>query len=89
MGARFDRLVIAVDDLDDAVARWGAAGLPAERGGAHPVGTENALVRGPAPGLRGSTSLPACPSDPDGSRLSTIFAQISYEMLRKPVLIAR
>ena len=49
MGARFDHLVIAVEDLDDAVARWRAAGLPAERGGAHPVGTENALVRGPAP----------------------------------------
>jgi hypothetical protein len=47
------------------------------------------VVRGPAPGLRGSTSLPACPSDPEGSRLSTIFAQISYEMLRKPALIAR
>ncbi|NYE37787.1 hypothetical protein F4692_002920 [Nocardioides cavernae] len=47
MAARFDHLVVAVDDLDEAAARWGAAGLPAVRGGAHPVGTENALVRGP------------------------------------------
>lgn len=47
MAARFDHLVVAVGDLDEASARWGAAGLPAARGGAHPVGTENALVRGP------------------------------------------
>jgi hypothetical protein len=49
MEARFDHLVVAVEDLDEAAARWRAAGIPAERGGAHPVGTENALVRGPAP----------------------------------------
>lgn len=49
MGARFDHLVVAVEDLDEAAARWRAAGLPAVRGGAHPVGTENVLVRGPAP----------------------------------------
>jgi hypothetical protein len=47
--ARFDHLVIAVDNLDAAIARWTAAGLPAVRGGRHPVGTENALVRGPEP----------------------------------------
>jgi hypothetical protein len=47
MPARFDHLVIAVADLDEAAARWSAAGVPAVRGGAHPVGTENALVRGP------------------------------------------
>ncbi len=47
MAARFDHLVVAVEDLDDAAARWRAAGLSAERGGAHPVGTENVLVRGP------------------------------------------
>ena len=47
MAARFDHLVVAVEDLDEAAARWRAAGLPAERGGAHPVGTENVLVRGP------------------------------------------
>ena len=47
MGARFDHLVVAVDDLDEAAARWGAAGLTAEHGGAHPVGTVNVLVRGP------------------------------------------
>ena len=49
MTARFDHLVVAVEDLDDAAARWRAAGLPTVRGGAHPVGTENVLVRGPAP----------------------------------------
>lgn len=49
MAARFDHLVVAVEDLDEAATRWRAAGLPAERGGAHPVGTENVLVRGPRP----------------------------------------
>ncbi len=47
MSARFDHLVVAVDDLDAAATRWHAAGLSALRGGAHPVGTENVLVRGP------------------------------------------
>lgn len=47
MPARFDHLVIAVADLDEAVARWTAAGIHPTRGGAHPVGTVNALVRGP------------------------------------------
>ena len=47
MPARFDHLVVAVEDLDDAIVRWAAAGLPAVRGGTHPVGTLNALVRGP------------------------------------------
>ncbi len=47
MGARFDHLVVAVDDLDGAADRWRAAGLGAEHGGAHPVGTLNVLVRGP------------------------------------------
>jgi Family of unknown function (DUF6226)/Glyoxalase-like domain len=47
MAARFDHLVIAVADLDAAAERWAAAGLPAALGGAHPVGTVNALVRGP------------------------------------------
>ena len=49
MGARFDHLVVAVEDLDEAAAHWRAAGVRAERGGAHPVGTENVLVRGPGP----------------------------------------
>lgn len=49
MAARFDHLVVAVEDLDEAAARWSAAGLRAGRGGAHPVGTENVLVRGPGP----------------------------------------
>lgn len=49
MCARFDHLVIAVEDLDAAADRWRVAGLPAVRGGAHLVGTENVLVRGPQP----------------------------------------
>lgn len=49
MAARFDHLVVAVEDLDEAADRWRAAGLSAVRGGAHPVGTENVLVRGPGP----------------------------------------
>ncbi len=49
MSARFDHLVVSVEDLDGAAARWRAAGLAARRGGAHPVGTENVLVRGPQP----------------------------------------
>lgn len=47
MAARFDHLVVAVEDLDEAMSRWRAAGVAVERGGAHPVGTVNALVRGP------------------------------------------
>ena len=47
MAARFDHLVIAVPDLDEAASRWTAAGIRAVPGGAHPVGTVNALVRGP------------------------------------------
>ena len=49
MSARFDHLVGSVADLDEAATRWRAAGLAAVRGGAHPVGTENVLVRGPQP----------------------------------------
>lgn len=50
MPTRFDHLVIAVDDLDAAIGRWSDADLPAVRGGRHPGGTENALIRGPGPG---------------------------------------
>jgi hypothetical protein len=47
--SRLDHLVVAVPDLERAASAWTAAGLPAVRGGAHPVGTVNALVRGPEP----------------------------------------
>lgn len=50
MSARFDHLVIAVPDLDAAVARWRQGGLPVAAGGRHPSGTTNALLRGPADG---------------------------------------
>lgn len=49
MVARFDHLVVSVEDLDEAMSRWRASGVAIERGGAHPVGTVNALVRGPGP----------------------------------------
>lgn len=42
-----DHVVVAVADLDSAAAGWCQAGLPANPGGDHPVGTFNALVRGP------------------------------------------
>lgn len=49
MSARLDHVVISVADLDEAAGRWTAAGLATVRGGSHPVGTDNALVRGPEP----------------------------------------
>ena len=50
MAARFDHLVVSVADLDAAAARWAAAGLRPHRGGRHPGGTVNALIRGPRTG---------------------------------------
>ena len=71
MGARFDHLVVAVEDLDEAAARWRAAGLPAERGGRHPVGTENVLVRGPE---RAYVELIAAGSDESNAWLDRVRA---------------
>jgi catechol 2,3-dioxygenase-like lactoylglutathione lyase family enzyme len=43
---RFDHLVVAVRDLDAAVARWRHLGLDVQPGGRHPgVGTHNVIVR--------------------------------------------
>ena len=47
MAARFDHLVVSVDDLDGGSSRWRELGLAVEPGGRHPGGTVNALVRGP------------------------------------------
>lgn len=46
---RIDHILVAVPDLDLAVARWANAGLNPMRGGQHPGGTSNALIRGPEP----------------------------------------
>ena len=42
-----DHVVVAVADLDLAVARWQQSGLPCLPAGRHPLGTRNALLRGP------------------------------------------
>jgi len=45
--SKVDHIVVSVRGLDEAIARWSQAGLTAIRGGDHPMGTTNALVRGP------------------------------------------
>ena len=52
MGARFDHLVVAVEDLDEAAARWRAAGIPAERGGTAPGRHRERPRPRPGAGLR-------------------------------------
>ncbi len=47
--ARVDHLLVAVADVDASSARWARAGLAPTRGGEHPGGTHNALLRGPEP----------------------------------------
>ena len=46
---RIDHILISVPDLDLAIDRWESAGLNPVRGGQHPGGTSNALIRGPEP----------------------------------------
>ncbi|MFI5429297.1 VOC family protein [Aeromicrobium sp. UC242_57] len=43
---RVDHILVSVRGLDEAIDRWGQAGLVAVPGGTHPTGTTNALVRG-------------------------------------------
>lgn len=43
---RVDHILVSVRGLDEAIERWGRAGLTAVPGGTHPTGTTNALVRG-------------------------------------------
>jgi hypothetical protein len=78
MGARFDHLVVAVEDLDEAASRWRAAGIPVERGGAHPVGTENVLVRGPAPAYVELISAGSDESNPWLDRIRSARGPISW-----------
>ena len=78
MGARFDHRVVAVADLDEAAARWRAAGLPAERGGAHPVGTENVLVRGPGPAYVELIAAGSDESNPWLDRIRSARGPISW-----------
>lgn len=47
--ARVDHVLVAVADLDASSAGWTRAGLAPTRGGEHPGGTHNALLRGPEP----------------------------------------
>lgn len=44
---RVDHVLVSVADLDGAMKRWADAGLDTMRGGQHPGGTSNALLRGP------------------------------------------
>ncbi len=78
MTARFDHLVVAVEDLDAATARWRAAGLPATRGGRHPVGTENVLVRGPHPAYVELIAAGADESNPWLDRVRSARGPISW-----------
>ncbi|GAB3021573.1 hypothetical protein GCM10011376_21470 [Nocardioides flavus (ex Wang et al. 2016)] len=78
MRARFDHLVVAVDDLDEAAARWTTAGLPAVRGGAHPVGTVNALVRGPGPAYVELIAAGSADSNPWLDRVRSARGPISW-----------
>jgi hypothetical protein len=89
MAPRFDHLVIAVDDLDAATARWTAAGILATRGGAHPVGTENALVRGPRPAYVELIAAGAAGSNPWLDRVRSAAGPISWAIAVDDVEAAR
>ncbi len=78
MSARFDHLVVAVADLDEAAARWRDLGLPALRGGAHPVGTENVLVRGPRPAYVELIAAGSEESNPWLDRVRSAHGPISW-----------
>jgi len=89
VAARFDHLVVAVADLDEAAARWRAAGIPAERGGAHPVGTVNALVRGPGPAYVELISAGSEESNPWLDRVRPARGPISWAIAVDDVEAAR
>ena len=89
MAARFDHNVVAVEDLDDAAARWSAAGLPAVRGGAHPVGTVNALVRGPGPAYVELIAAGAEESNPWLDRVRSARGPISWAIAVDDIEAAR
>ncbi|MDR7251118.1 hypothetical protein J2X46_000090 [Nocardioides sp. BE266] len=70
--------MVAVVDLDEAAARWRAAGLPAERGGRHPMGTENVLVRGPRPAYVELIAVGSDESNPWLDRIRAARGPISW-----------
>lgn len=88
-GARFDHLVVAVDDLDAATARWRAAGLPATYGGAHAVGTENVLVRGPGRAYVELIAAPGVGSNPWLDRVRGARGPISWALAVDDLDVAR
>ncbi|MCW2737414.1 DUF6226 family protein [Nocardioides sp.] len=89
MSARFDHLVVSVDDLDEAAVRWRAAGLSAERGGAHPVGTENVLVRGPRPAYVELIAAGSDESNPWLDRVRSARGPISWAVAVDDIDAAR
>jgi hypothetical protein len=89
VAARFDHLVVAVADLDDAIARWTAAGLPAARGGAHPVGTVNALVRGPGPAYVELIAPGSDEANPWLDRVRSASGPISWALAVDDIEVAR
>ena len=89
MSARFDHLVVAVDDLDEASARWSSAGLSAVRGGAHPVGTENVLVRGPRPAYAELIAAGSGESNPWLDRVRSARGPISWAIAVDDIDAAR
>jgi hypothetical protein len=89
VAARFDHLVVAVEDLDDAITRWTAAGLPAARGGAHPVGTVNALVRGPGPAYVELIAAGSDESNPWLDRVRSARGPISWAIAVDDIEVAR
>lgn len=89
MPARFDHLVIAVADLDEATTRWTDAGITASRGGAHPVGTENALVRGPGPAYLELIAAGRSGSNPWLDRVRSASGPISWAVAVDDVEAAR
>lgn len=89
MTARFDHLVVAVGDLDAAADRWRAAGLPAVRGGRHPVGTANLLVRGPRPAYVELIAPEAGESNPWLDRVRSARGMISWAIAVDDIDAAR
>lgn len=89
MAARFDHLVVAVEDLDEAAERWTSAGLPAVRGGAHPVGTVNVLVRGPGPAYVELIAPGSDESNPWLDRVRSARGPISWAIAVDDVEAAR
>ena len=89
MAARFDHLVVAVEDLDEAMARWADAGIGAVRGGRHPAGTENALVRGPGAAYVELIAAGDDESDPWLDRIRAARGPVSWAIAVDDIEAAR